>query len=284
MSAIRLLKGIAASSALLICCGTLVSCSHLLFFPLKKHIVDPAQHGVTVQDVYFPNTDGDLLHGWLLPAQSQIKATILFLHGNGENISTYVGAVYWLPKYGYQVFIIDYRGYGKSQGKISLTGAIQDIGSAIDYTVDNILNDEPFVVLAQSLGASMAVYAVATSANKAKMRALVLVSPFSDYREITREVLSRQWFTWLFQWPLSYTINNDFSPLRFIQDISPLPLVILHGRDDEIIPIHHARVLMEHAREPKKFVPLKGHHNDLLAIEENKQTLLRFLDSAVSVQ
>ena len=96
----------------------------MLFFPIKQHLLDPKERGVDYQDIYIGTESGQQLHGWLLPEADDLKGTVVFFHGNGENISTHVGAVYWLPQHGYRVILIDYRGYGKSSGQATLDNAI----------------------------------------------------------------------------------------------------------------------------------------------------------------
>ena len=253
------------------------ACSNMLFYPIKPHLLDPRERGVEYQDIYIQTAGHQQLHGWFLPQTGELKGTVLFFHGNGENISTHVGAVYWLPDQGYRVVIIDYRGYGKSDGVATLDGAIADIQSSITYTVDNYLSDKPLVVLGQSIGASMSIYAVATSELKDRIDGLVLIAPFSDYQRIARETLAKSWLTWLFQYPLSWTISNEYRPLEYIQAVNPVPVYFIHGSLDKLISTDHSQKLFEEALFPKALVLLEAGHNDLAAKEEYKMALLEFL-------
>ena len=186
----------------ILCLALLLSlsagCTNMFFYPIKEHLLEPKKYGISYDDIYFPTTDGLTLHGWLLPAKGEEKATILFLHGNAQNISTHVGAVFWLPEHGYSVFIIDYRGYGKSEGSSEIHGIISDVRSAISYSIEHMHTSRPFIVMGQSLGASLAIYPVVTSPYKNSISGIVLVSPFSDFRKIAREYLDSSWITWLF--------------------------------------------------------------------------------------
>ena len=87
-------------------------------------VLTPARIGLAYQDVYLPTPDGVRLHGWYLPAQGEARGTLLFLHGNAENISTHIASVYWLPAQHYNVLLIDYRGYGESTGTPTLPGLV----------------------------------------------------------------------------------------------------------------------------------------------------------------
>lgn len=249
----------------------------MLFFPLKEHLIDPGERGVIYQDIYIETANQQKLHGWLLPNAGELNGTVVFFHGNGENISTHVGAVYWLPQYGYRVIVVDYRGYGKSDGQATLDGAIADIKNTLQYVVYHYPESCPLIVMGQSIGASMSVYAVASSAIKDKIHALVLVAPFSDYQKVAQETLSKSWLTWLFQYPLSWTINNDYRPADYIGSISPVPVYIIHGMSDTIISKEHSQKLFELALEPKKLFLIEGGHNNVASTEKYREELVSIL-------
>jgi len=263
---------------------TLSACSNMLFFPVKEHFLDPAEHGVKYQDIYIETENNQNLHGWLLPVDGEAKATVVFFHGNGENISTHIGAVYWLPKIGYRVLLVDYRGYGKSDGQATLDGSITDITQTIKFTSESYRDDKPLIVMGQSIGASMSIYAVANSTVKDKIAGLVLVAPFSDYQQITQEALSKSWLTWLFQYPLSWTINNDYKPADFIKSVYPIPVYFIHGTSDRIISNEHSKKLFDLARQPKKLYLIDGGHNDIANTEKYRSTVTGILEEIVSNQ
>jgi hypothetical protein len=103
------------------------------------------------------------------------------------------------------------------------------------------------------------------------------VEAFSDYHDITQDVLSRSWLFWLFQWPLSFTIDNSYRPLDAIGLISPVPVLIMHSESDEMINIYHAERLYNAAKQPKAFQLIEGNHNNIFFITENRQLLLDYL-------
>lgn len=255
----------------------LSACSNMLFYPMKRHVVDPMEGGIEYEDIYLQTAENMKLHGWYLPQSGELKGTLVFFHGNAENISTHTGAVFWLPKHGYQVVVVDYRGYGKSDGKATLDGSIIDIRKSIAFAHEKFAGDKPFIVMGQSIGASMSVFAVATSEIRNEINGLVLVAPFSDYHKIARETLAKSWLTWLFQYPLSWTINNDYKPLDFIMKINPVPVYLIHGRSDNLIAPWHSEALFERALPPKDLYLIEGGHNDLVKREEFKRVLLEIL-------
>lgn len=259
-------------------CIVLSACTQLMFQPTKQLLPLPEKLNIVKEDFYFTSKDGLKLHGWHLPTVGKPKKTLLFLHGNAINISNHVAAIYWLPAYGYEVYIFDYRGYGNSEGEADLEGVLEDIDSAVTYVTDKVGEDNQIVVMGQSIGASMGIYALSACQRKARINAYFSVAAFSDYRQVTRDFLSKHWSTWVFQWPLSFTINNDYRPLDYIAELSPIPIYLLHGDQDEIVSVDHARKLYQAARQPKSLFILNGRHNNIFDIAENRKIMVNLLD------
>jgi hypothetical protein len=249
---------------------SLIGCSNVFFFPYHEHVQTPERLGLKYEDVYFDASDGTRLHGWFLPAPGRALGTILFLHGNAENVSTHIMSVRWLPDRGFNVFLLDYRGYGASAGKPTLAGVQDDVESALKMLIARPgVDASRIVVFGQSLGGAIAVHRVVHTAYRENIRALVVESAFSGYRRITREKLGDFWLTWPLQYPLSWTVSDEYSPSAAVADISPIPLLIIHGDRDPIVPSHHGQRLFELAREPKQLwiVPGGGHIQAFQKIE-----------------
>lgn len=246
---------------------SLLGCSGVFFQPYRDHVQTPKKLGLAYEDVYFQAGDGTPLHAWFLPAEGKAQGTILFLHGNAENISTHIMSVRWLPTRGFNVFLLDYRGYGVSGGTASLSGVQEDVDAALRILLArNDVDPDRVVVFGQSLGGAIAIYNVAHSPYRQHIRALVTESAFASYRQIAREKLSGFWLTWPLQWPLSWTVSDAYSPSATVVNVSPIPLLIIHGDRDSIVPLHHGQQLYDLAREPKELwvVPDGGH---ILAFE-----------------
>ncbi len=243
----------------------LSACTGLFFYPQNRLLRTPAQLNLAYEDVYFSTTDAVRLHGWWLPAQTEAQGTVVFLHGNAENISTHIANVAWLPAVGFNVFLFDYRGYGLSQGEPDLDGLHKDVEAALATVIQRKKGSPNIVLFGQSLGASLAITSLSTSAYQDGVCALVIDSSFVGYREIVREKLADFWLTWAFQWPLSLGINDVYKPLTDISRISPIPVLIIHGTADRVIPAHHARRLYAAAKKPKQLwlVPGSGHIQSL---------------------
>jgi fermentation-respiration switch protein FrsA (DUF1100 family) len=231
----------------------LAGCSELFFYPSRDMRESPAVKMFPHRDIVFTSSDGVPIHGWYFPAE-RAEGSVLVLHGNAQNLSTHVNSVLWLVKEGFNLFIIDYRGYGWSGGEPDLDGIHKDADAALEKLF-SLPETDPnrVVVLGQSLGGSIAVYTVARSPRKDSIRALVAESAFSSYRRIAREKLNSFWLTWPFQYPLSWTVSDSYSAEKWIGQVSSVPVLILHGMDDPVVPTHHGRRLFETARDPKQF-------------------------------
>lgn len=136
----------------------------MLFYPERGQAFTPERAKLAYRDVTLVTSDGLRLHGWWLPAKAgiEVKGTVLHLHGNGGNLPGHLGGSYWLPEQGYQVLMIDYRGYGLSQGTPSLPDVYEDIAAAMAW-LDQApeVKGKPLVLLGQSLGGAMAIHYLA---------------------------------------------------------------------------------------------------------------------------
>ena len=227
-------------------------CTGFFFHPTREHVLTPGDVGLAWRDVWFRSTDGVRLHGWFLPADGQAKGTIVFLHGNAQNISTHLGSVAWLPAEGFNVFLFDYRGYGSSEGVPDLDGLHRDSEAAMREALrlDGVDPDR-VIVFGQSLGGTLAIDALARLPEKTRIRALIVEGAFAGYRRVARDVLSRAWLTWPLQGPLSLAVDNSYDPLEAIARLTPVPVLIIQDEADFIVAPAHAQDLYIAAGEPK---------------------------------
>ncbi len=259
----------------------LSGCAGMFFHPMSEHIRDPGDVGMEYRDVRFEADDGVMLHAWFLPAETdEAIGTVVFLHGNAENVSTHLAAVHWLPERGFHVFLFDYRGFGHSEGRPGIAGVHRDSEAALRTTAElEDVDEDRIVVFGQSLGASVAITLVAEVGERYAVRALVADSPFRSYRGIAREKFGEFWLTWPFQWPLSLTIPSRFDPERFVAEVSPIPLLLLVGDADRIVPPQHGRDLFKLARPPVEIRTGEGMgHIQLLRIESERDYLVTWME------
>ena len=140
------------------------------------------------------------------------------------------------------------------------------------------MDADRIIIFGQSLGGALAIHYAAHSAYRANLRAVVIDSAFYDYRQIAREKLATSSITWLFQWLPWLIIDNDYSPATSVAKLSPLPLLLIHGDQDEVVPPHHTQQLFERAGEPKErwVVPGAGHTQSLNS-EAVRKKLIEYL-------
>ncbi len=267
---------------LLISVLLLSACSNFLFVPIKQLPVTPDAAEILYDDIYLETVEGLTLHGWKLYADTnktrgEMLGSILFFHGNGDNVSTQLPNTFWLVKEGYDLYVFDYREYGLSQGKAELDTTIGDMELMIAYAVEQLSENEKLIIMGHSLGGAMAIYVVAHSDYRDRIEALITIEAFSDYHDVTQDVLAKSWLFWLFQWPLSFTVDNSYRPLDSIGLIAPIPLAILHSKSDEMIPVYHAERLFAAAKEPKTFLLINSNHSNVLISKENRQVLFDYL-------
>lgn len=251
----------------------LTGCTALFFQPMERQVYSPGDLNLDYRDMYFPSLDGTHLHGWWLPATGKARGSVLFLHGNAENISTHIGSVMYLPQQGLNVLLIDYRGYGRSGGTAYLEGVLMDVEAGLGQLVK--LDDTGnLAVFGQSLGAALAILAVANSQYRDFIEVLVADSSFTGFRDIAREKLDAHWLTWLLQWPLAMSITGDYRPADAIASLPPTAVILVHSRADQVIPFHHVETLYALAREPRQlWVVDNARHIEFFSAPENQKLL-----------
>ena len=256
------------------------SCTGLIFQPMRELVLTPDEIGLDYRDVQLEAMDGVRLHGWFLPAEPPRRASVLFLHGNAQNISTHIRSVAWLPAEGFDVLLLDYRGYGLSGGRPSLAGLQLDFEAALEALLERPDADpDRVIVLGQSLGGALAITALAASPRRGQVRALIVEGALTSYRALAREKLADFWLTWLLQAPLGLTIDDRYRAIDAIGELAPLPVLIVHGEEDRVVPPHHAVMLYEAAGPPKTLwlVPGAG-HLEALATAASRARLIHYLD------
>jgi fermentation-respiration switch protein FrsA (DUF1100 family) len=259
----------------------LQGCSSLLFYPQQPLPFTPERAGLAYRDVQLTAADGTRLHAWWLPAKPgvAVKGTVLHLHGNGGNLATHLGGSYWLPEQGYQVLMLDYRGYGLSEGTPSLPAIYQDIDAAFAWLdTEPTVQGQPLVLLGQSIGGALAVHYLAERPpQRERLSALVLDGVPASYREVARLTLSSAWLTWPLQVPLSWLIPDGDSAIHAIGGLQGVPLLIYHSIDDAVVPLSNGVRLYQAAPPPRVFQPTRGGHVQTFADPTWRQVMLLFM-------
>ncbi|NIO09631.1 MAG: alpha/beta fold hydrolase [Deltaproteobacteria bacterium] len=226
----------------------------LIFYPTSAIDATPKDVGLTYEDVYFTTDDKVKLNGWFIPFENGDR-TLLWFHGNAGNISHRLQNIKLIhDKVKVNVFIIDYRGYGRSEGRISEEGTYRDATAAYFYLrMQKKIDAHRIVIFGRSVGAAIATHlAVQQDAS-----ALILETPFASIREMAKIV-----FPFL---PLGPFLKTRYDILGQIKEVRQ-PVLVLHGDQDDIVPFEQGRKVFEAAPEPKEFFRIRGadHNNTFM--------------------
>jgi uncharacterized protein len=228
----------------------------LIYYPQRAHEVQPRDLGLAFEDLTLTAEDGVRIHAFYLPPPREPRWTVLLANGNAGNVSHRLDrAIFLQSRLGAAVLLFDYRGYGRSEGSPDEEGTYRDARAAHRWLVDEKrVPPERLVLFGESLGSAVAL----DLALSRPCRALVLESPFVSVPAMARAV-----YPFLPLWPLVRTrYDNEAKAPRL-----GVPLLVLHGERDEIVPFAQGRRVFEAAPEPKRFhaIPGAGHNDTYLA-------------------
>ena len=226
-----------------------------IFFPKREVVQTPADEGVPFEDLYLSTPDGTVINAWFIPSPGS-KKVLLWFHGNGGNLSHRVVQLRMLhDALGMNILMIDFRGYGRSEGVVGEEGTYQDALTSYDYLLTRPdIDPEAIVIYGQSLGA-----AVATElAVQRKEAGLILEAPFTSIRDMAKIT-----FPWL---PIGRLLSTRYDLLSKINRVQA-PLLLIHGDEDEVVPYAQGRRVFEAARPPKEMYTVQGAgHNNLYRV------------------
>jgi len=227
---------------------------YLAEVPGRTLTMTPANVGMDYQDVSIETTDGVTLHGWFIAGRS--SRVLLFFHGNAGNISHRLDSIRQFQDLGLSVLIIDYRGYGQSEGRTTERGIYRDADAAWRYLIEGRgLVASDIVIFGRSLGASVA----SRLAAQYQPLALIVESSFTSIPDIAQDI-----YPWL---PVRWLSRLSHATRDYIQDVR-CPVLVVHSRDDEIIPFHHGEAIFASANEPRTLLAIRGTHNDAFLWDE----------------
>jgi uncharacterized protein len=222
--------------------------SHI-YYPDPALEISPAEIGLGYEDVDLASSDGVQIHGWWIPA-SDNRGTILFCHGNAGNIGHRLDSIRIFHQLGLNVFIFDYRGYGKSTGSPSEEGTYRDAAAAYIYLREvRMLEPEKIIIFGRSLGGAVAVQL----AGEQEAGALICESSFTSAVEMGKVV-----FPYL---PVNLLVFDKYDSIARVGRLS-LPKLFIHSREDDMIPFEQGERLYRAAASPKEFLEIQGGHNE----------------------
>jgi len=226
----------------------------LIYHPSRGHDVSARELGLAHETVVLTTEDGVKLDALFLPAKDA-RVTILLAHGNAGNLSHRLDRTIFLQsELGASVLLFDYRGYGRSEGAPDEEGTYRDGRAAYRWLVqERGVSPGRLVLFGESLGSAIALDLAVTH----PCRALVLESPFTSVPDMAQVVLPFL--------PRVF-VRTQYDNLGKIARLR-VPLLVLHGERDEIVPFAQGRRLFEAAPEPKRFYAIPGaSHNDTYVV------------------
>ncbi len=214
-----------------------------LLFPASSLRVTAAEAGLPeMQDVEIRTADGERILGWWKPPEPG-RALILYFHGNGGSLWNRRERVRLLTRDGRGLLIVSYRGYSGSTGSPSEEGLREDARAARDWL--NSYQPERIVLYGESLGTGVAV----RLATERPVGGVILDAPYTSTADVARGVY---WFL-----PIALLMRDQFRSIDRIGDVK-VPLLVMHGEEDAVIPIALSELLFKAANEPKRYVRLPG--------------------------
>ena len=273
-------RALLRAGVLLMALLPLAGCIERMFFdPDARTYATPAQFGLAADEVSIPGPGASRLHGWFIAARGggAAKGTVLQVHGNAANISNHLPLVAWLPAAGYNVLLFDYRGFGRSDGSPSLDGVVADTRAALAWLrARRDLEPNRLVVIGHSLGGASALRAVA--ADPQGVRALIVDSAFASYRRIARDAAGS---LGAIAAPLFAGLPDAKSdPVAAARELR-VPLLVMHGSADGVIPIAHGEALFAAAPVAgRQWLRIEGgQHLDALMRDAVRARVVTWLDA-----
>ena len=211
---------------------------------------DTLDLGYTIESVVFKSSNGNDLNGWFLKPKNQTaKITLLHFHGNGGSVFQQYQAISPLLKYGFQIFMFDYSGFGFSAGKATRENVLIDGLSALDYLkARQDTKDSKLIIYGQSLGGHLA--AVVAKQREKDIDALVIEGGFSSHKDIAK---SRGGFFG------KLIVKEMYSGKAAIKDFHK-PVLVIHSSEDKTVPFALGKKMFDNANQPKEFYEIKHCH------------------------
>jgi fermentation-respiration switch protein FrsA (DUF1100 family) len=245
--------------------------TRFIYFPSRGYDATPSGLGLAHEDVWLTTEDGVRIHGWYLPVPGARWVTLVS-HGNAGNISHRLDRALLLQaRLQSSVFLYDYRGYGASEGSPDEAGTYRDARAAYRYLAEvKQVKAAELVLFGESLGSAVSLeLALARPA-----AALVLEAPFTSVRDVARTTIFA---------PFAPFVRTRYESLARVSRLR-MPLLVVQGDRDEIVPPAQGRRLFDAAPEPKRYFAIPGAgHNDtyLVGGEAYWRTIADFLDAVV---
>lgn len=269
----RLLLGVAGTLLAVYAVACLAAFAlqrRLVYFPGRPGGPTPAQRGMAFEDVTLTTSDGVRVHGWLVGAPRP-RGVVLVCHGNAGTIADRLPLAEAFMAMGWSCFLLDYRGYGQSEGQPSEDGTYRDAEAGHEHLTRAAgFDPAQVVVYGESLGGGVAI----ELARRRPVAACVVESTFTSLPDIGARA-----YPWL---PVRLLSRLRYDNRAKIGRLA-VPVLVIHSQQDEVVPFAHGQALFEAAREPRQLLVTTGGHNDggFLRSEQHRGAVQQFLGSVL---
>ncbi len=245
---IMILLLIFLSLSLIACLPTIER--QLVYWPTTVEVQTPADYGLNYEILNLNSEDGTALEAWVVPFATDAP-WLLYFHGNASNISQNLKFPMLLrERLGVNVLMAEYRGFYKSEGIPSEEGLYQDARTYYNYLINSGVKAENLLIWGFSLGSGVALELAMSHA----AAGLVLQAPYASIPDAA---------AWRYNAGLPDSFfQNQFTSKEKISRLT-MPLLIVHGIQDDVIPVEQGQALFEMAKQPKRFVAFNGMHTTL---------------------
>jgi hypothetical protein len=264
-----------------------------IFFPSQEISAVPTDLEMDYQEVWLPVIPGDSqqklapekVHGWWIPAPARDRITsedrmtleqglvLLYLHGNGDNISANLGHSQRFHQMGFGVFILDYRGYGRSLGDFPTESTVyQDVETAWNYlTNQRGIPPEKITIYGHSLGGAIAIELASRHPNAA---GAIIECSFTSMRDMVDYQ-----YPYFNIFPIDWILTHRFDSISKVKSLK-MPVLFTHGTDDGVVPTYMSQALFDATPEPKQlFIVPTADHNNVATVSGEKyfETIRQFI-------
>ncbi|MEB3308668.1 MAG: alpha/beta fold hydrolase [Snowella sp.] len=253
-----------------ICISLWVGQNRLIFVPSAQMEGTPADVGLTYQEIWLPVGDNpsstEKIHAWWIPRSHKTpknEKVLLYLHGNGGNISSNIGRAKRYQKLGFSVLLIDYRGYGRSVGAFPTEARVyQDAQIAWNYLVqERKIAPENIFIYGHSLGGAIA---IDLAVRQPQAAGVIVESTFTSLKQMA-ELEPR--YRWL---PIDFVLHQRFDSLKKVPRLK-MPLLFIHGKQDSTVPAAMSQTLFETATAPKQLLLIpEAEHNNVSSVGDER--------------
>ncbi len=248
----------------------------MVFFPMSDLVITPDEIGLEYEDLFIEVESNEKINAWYLPCRDSVeipdRKVVLFCHGNDGNISHRMETVEYILGLGADIMLFDYRGYGKSDGIPGEEEIYQDALACYNWLINQkSYTSEQIIIFGRSLGGAVAI----DLAGRVSCSGLIVESTFTSAKAISKKMFPI--------FPIGLILKYKLNSIDKISKIK-CPVLITHSMEDDIIPYKMGEELFNAAGELRKFIKLRGNHNERFYFQDHnyRNTLIEMINGNYS--